>query len=316
MVVFLYNMLKSYIMSNSRYVNLLFIMIASVSCKRDLIKSPAFEVRTNKLEYKVGDSARFVFSGEPDIITFYSGEPGYEYQYRDRTEVDGGLTQLEFSSRVLYGSQTNNLRVVASTDFSGVYDSANIRSATWKDISTRFKLATAASGALSDVTASGKADISDLVLKGMPLYLAYQYVGDKPPATTPTQRTWRIQSFSLTNTLPSGIMSTLATLTSAGWIPVDVVNPANKWTVAADMLQFAPNSTLLASEDWIITKPLFVTRVSPDKGVAIKEFSQRRDSYTYAFARPGKYKITFVASNVNATDQKTVVKEVELNIIP
>lgn len=299
-----------------KHTCILSLFVLLLACRRDEISEPAFTVTTARAEYKAGDTVVFRFSGEPDIITFYSGEAGKEYRYRNRTDIEGGVTEMEFSSRVLYGSQVNNMRVVASTNFSGIYDSANIKKGTWADISSRFKLATAANGALSTVTPSGKADISDLVVKGKPLYIAYQYVGEKPPGTSPTQRTWRVQSFSMTNTLPGMPAASLVTLTNASWISVDLINTANKWTVAADMLQFAPNGTLEASEDWIITKPVFVTKVAPDKGTPIKEFSQRKNEFNYVFPTAGTYTVTLVASNTSAKEQLTVVKELTLKILP
>ncbi|RPD38670.1 DUF5017 domain-containing protein [Chitinophaga barathri] len=301
-----------------KYKNMLPLAAISLlfACKRDVVELPAFEARAEKAEYKAGDSVLFFFSGEPDIITFYSGEPGKEYRYKDRTDMEAGVTQLEFISRVLYGSQANNLKVVASNEFTGIYDSANVKKSSWVDITSRFTLATAPGGGLSANTPSGKADLSDLVVKGKPLYLGFQYLGEKPPGATPTQRTWRILGFSLTSTLPGGSPNTLVNHVSAGWLAIDVINKANKWAVAADNIQFAPNGTLEVSEDWMITKPIWVTKVAPDKGTAIKDYSKRKESYSYVFAKPGTYTVTFVGSNTSSKEIKTVVKEITLTIVP
>lgn len=302
----------------SQYKNILPLAALTLlfACKRDVVELPAFEARAGKAEYKAGDSVLFTFSGEPDIITFYSGEPGKEYRYKDRTDTEAGVTELEFVSRVLYGSQANNLKVVASNEFSGIYDSAIVKNTNWVDITNRFTLATAPAGGLSANTPSGKADLSDLVVKGKPLYIGFQYVGEKTAGTTPTQRTWRILGFSLTGTQPGGAPNTLVSHTSAGWLAVDVINRANKWAVSADNIQFSPASTLEASEDWMITKPIWVTKVAPDKGTAIKDYSKRKESYSYVFHTPGTYVVTFVGSNTSSTDVKTVVKEMTLTIVP
>lgn len=299
-----------------KYIICLLALLVLLACRKDAVKAPQFEVTTEKTAYKVGDSVVFRFKGTPDIITFYSGEAGKEYQYKDRTEVEGGVTELEFTSRVLYGSQENNLRVLASTNFTGAYDVAGIAAATWVPINDRFTLPTAPAGGLSANTPSGKANMSDLVVKGKPIYFAYQYVGEPSPGPATTQRTWRIVSWSLTNKFADGTVSTLATLANAGWLSVDVENAANKWTVAADMIQLAPMGTLLRTEDWIITKPIYVTRVSPDKGTAIKDYSQRKENFTYIFQKPGTYKVTFVAANATAFDQKELVKEVQITVMP
>lgn len=301
-----------------QYKNMLPLAALSLlfACQRDVVELPAFEARTAQTQYKAGDSVLFTFSGEPDIITFYSGEPGKEYRYKDRTDTEAGKTELEFLSRVLYGSQANNLKVVASNEFTGIYDSANVKNTNWTDITGRFTLATAPAGGLSANTPSGKADLSDLVVKGKPLYIGFQYIGEKPAGTSPTQRTWRILGFSLTGTQPGGSPNTLVSHVSAGWLAVDVINRVNKWAVAADNIQFSPNSTLEASEDWMITKPIWVTKVAPDKGAAIKDYSKRKENFSYVFAEPGTYTVTFVGANTSANEVKTVVKEITLTIVP
>lgn len=286
------------------------------ACRQEVVELPAFEARTEKIEYKAGDSVLFIFSGEPDIITFYSGEPGSEYRYKDRTDTEPGVVELEFLSRVLYGSQVNNLKVIASNEFSGIYDSANVKNTNWTDITGRFTLASAPAGGLSANTPSGKADLTDLVVKGKPLYIGFQYIGEKPAGTSPTQRTWRILDFLLTGTQPGGSPNTLVSHSSAGWLAVDVINKVNKWAASAAYIQFSPNSTLEASEDWMITKPIWVTKVAPDKGTAIKDYSKRKENFSYVFTEPGTYTVTFVGSNTSAKEVKTVVKEITLKITP
>lgn len=297
--------------------SLLAVAALMASCdKRDKLDAPDFNVSTAQSTYKVGDSVVFNFSGSPDVITFYSGEPGSEYQHRNRTELEGGTTYMSFSSRVLYGSQANNVRVMASTDFSGKYDTNAVKEATWTEITDRFTMATAPGGAVGVEIQSGVVNISDLIVKGKPIYLSYRYVGEKPPGATPTQRTWRIMSFNLNNTYPDGTVASLSNLFGAGWVNVDFQNPNNLWKneTGAGYLQFAPNSSLVESEDWAISKPFFVAQVSPDKGVAIKEYMARKSEHTYIFTEPGTYRVTFVGSNTNAKEVKPVVRELDITI--
>lgn len=310
------------VMINSKYILGLLLSPIFFSCKKEEVATPVFDVVTNKVEYNAGDSVVFNFTGEPDLITFYSGEKGKEYQFKDRMNMEGAVVNLEFSSRVLFGSQENNLSLVASTDFNGTYDSTNIYNATWVPITDRFTLASAAAGANSPApgTPSGKKDITDLVVPGKPLYIAFKYVGEKPPAATPTQRTWRFVSFSLTSTFPDGSLYSLLTLTPTNFVPVDVINKVNIWTYSVQgttpQYELAPKSTLLPTEDWLITNPVYPTRVSPDAGVAIKDYSKRLGSYTYYFKEPGEYKVTFVAANTNAKDVVAVTRELTIKVNP
>lgn len=296
-----------------RYITSLILAATLVSCdKRDQLDVPAFDVTTNKTTFKKGDSVIFRFSGSPDVITFYSGEPGYQYQFKDRTDLPGGTTNLSFSTRVLYGTQENNLRVMASNNFNGKYDVASIEAATWVNITDRFTLSTG-SGTATVETPSGVSNISDLLAAGKPIYIAYHYVGTGPLASA-QQRTWRVMSFNLNNSYPDGSVVSLANLASAGWIPVNVKNPNNVWTVTSTLVYFDPKSSLVESEDWVISKPFFVSRVEPDKGVAIKEFMARKTEHVYTYTKAGTYKVTFVGANTNAKEVKAVVKELEITI--
>ncbi|WP_256012354.1 DUF5017 domain-containing protein [Desertivirga xinjiangensis] len=295
---------------------LLGLMISSTllfSCSNE-VEAPSFDVKTEKQEYKVGDSVSFTLSGHADIITFYSGEKGKEYQFKNRTEASGKL-ELEMETQVLFGSQPDNLSVLVSTDFNNVYDTTNVRAAKWSDITKRFTLSTSAAGANGVRTSSGKVDISDLIVSGKPLYFAYKYLGQ--PVSPTSQRTWRVYSFNLTNTLEDNTVLNGATITTAGWIGLDFANPANKWTIqaAAPSLFFVPASSVIKSEDWVVTKALFPTTVTPDLGTGIKAFLEpMRKTFKYAFSAPGVYTVTFVATNAEDTNQRKSVKEVQVTV--
>lgn len=287
------------------------------SCTKTNVEAPKFDVSTDKTEYKVGDSITFKINGDPDIITFYSGEKGKEYQYKDRSNVTDGTLGLEIKTQVLYGTQPNNLRLVYSTDFNGTYDTTNVRKATWTDITNRFTLSTAAAGAVGAQVSSGVVNISDIVATNKPMYFAFKYVGDKVPSgTTTTQRTWRIYNFDLNNTLPDGSVLNVASINTGSWLALDFVNTANKWTVqgTAPALFFTPASTLNPSEDWVISKALFPTGVNPDLGTAIKSYIQKLSTYRYAFSKAGTYTVTFVAANGGKSGSESVVKQLTITV--
>lgn len=295
-----------------RHITLIALAATIVGCnKRDKLDSPDFEVTTTKTTFKKGDSVVFRFNGSPDVITFYSGEPGNEYKNRSRTQLENGKTNLSFSTRVLYGTQ-DNLRVKASTDFNGKYDSNSIKAATWVNITDRFTYSTG-SGSTTVETPSGVSDISDVAVPGKPLYIAFHYIGEGPIPSA-QQRTWRVMSFDLNNSYPDGTVISLANLANAGWIPVNVRNTANVWTVTSTLVYFDPKGTLEESDDWVISKYFFPYRVEPDKGIAIKEYMARKTEYVYKFNTAGTYKVTFVGANTNAKEVKPVVRELEITV--
>lgn len=299
-----------------KYTSALLLLFAMLSCKKQAPDEPSFEVSTDKQEYKAGDSVLFRINGYADNISFYSGEAGKEYRYKDRIESTDSKLTLSISTQVLYGAQDNNLRLMYSTDFNNQYTPAGIKAATWTEITSRFTLCTAAAGAVGVVTSSDNIDLSDLPVSGKPIYFAWKYTNEASVSAAVGARTWRIPVFNLGNKAPSGILSSIATVTTAGWLAVDVENPVNKWTIQSTtpFLYFTPASTLLPSEDWAITRALFPNAVSPDVGLGIKDYLKNMADYKYAFNSPGTYKVTFVAKNINNKGLKEVVRTLSITI--
>ncbi len=297
--------------------NLKFIIIGIAglifsACTKDDVVTPEFDVSIEKETYGVGDTVSFKIRGDADLLTFYSGEEGREYQYKDRTEYSGGKLTLSMNTQVLYGSQQGNLKLLCSTDFNGIYDAENLKAASWTDISSRFTWANAAAGAVGVRTESGLVDISDIIEEGKPLYFAFKYVGDAN--TDKSMRTWRIYNFDLTNQVSATSNLSIATRANAGWIAVDFANPANVWTLNnTTMIYFTPASSLIYTEDWAVSGALFPNKVAPDIGLPVKSILDEMKDYQYTFTKAGEYKVTFVAANANQLTMASKIKE--LNII-
>ncbi len=289
------------------------ISFSAVSCRKDEVAMPDFDVRLEKQEYKVNEQVNFLFSGSANTITFYSGESGKEYKFKDRVEFENTVLKVNMATQVLYGSQANNLRLMVSSDFKGIYDTAHVKEATWTNISDRLVFGGATE------TPSGDAEITDLYVSGKPLYLAFRYVGEAAPAgaTTTTQRLWRIYKFNVTNTFPNGLSNIVTDRIGAGWTAVDFANPNNSWTFNnASMIYFSPNSSLVYTEDWAITKALYPNRTNPDTGTPVKQYvDDMKPSYSQVFSSPGTYKVSFVATNVTNKGQQSVVKELDITVV-
>ncbi|TZF81832.1 DUF5017 domain-containing protein [Pedobacter sp. BS3] len=303
-------------MNSLKYIIGIAAILSFSYCRKDVVEEPSFNVTTDKTEYHVGDSVTFKFSGYADVIGFYSGETGKEYRYKDRTEVTDSKLLLNISTQVLYASQANNLHLMYSTDFNGKYTVDGLQTATWTEITDRFTLSTAAANGVGTVTPSGDVDLSDLPVSGKPIYFAWKYTAQASATAALGGRTWRIPVFNLTSKTAGGSTATLATVTTAGWIAIDVLNTANKWTIQSTTpyLYFAPAGTLNASEDWVITGMFFPNKVTPDVGAGIKTYLDTMKDYKYAFNQAGTYTVTFVANNANNNGQKTVVKQLTLTI--
>ena len=331
-----------------KYLIIATFLFAVVACNKDVnVKSIDFDASSAKTNgvaatsFKTTDTVQYKFNGNPDIITFFSGEAGKNYEFRNRVSVSG-IPQLQFTSLRANGTQANSLAVLVSSDFKGVVTNtsfgvvtrdtastnANIAAATWSDITTRSTLSAGAA------TPSGIVDLSDFLKEGKPIYIAFKYV-----ATSGTvQNKWTITGLTVNNVLPDATSYTIANLNAPttaytnygnstyapGWaVSYDPLKNNNKYAwVFTDKtsLVITGATTVLASnasaEAYAIMGPIDLSRVTPDFGVGIKTIIAKLPNYTYMYNTAGTYKSVFVASNSTDGGTNSVVKEVPITITP
>lgn len=326
------------------------LLFACIACNKQTdVKPVSFDVSSTRLNGTPGtsfsntDTVNFVFNGNPDIITFYSGKTGKRYDYKDRTSATG-IPQLQFSTIRANGSQANSLALMVSSDFQGIVTktiygvltrdtattNANIAAATWTDITSRATLSTGGTTAVS----SGIIDLTDFVNQGKPVYIAFKY-----NATAGSiQNKWTISMLLLNNVLSDGTTYTIASLngpTTAitnygnttygpGWaVSFDPAKDANKyaWVYTDKTSLVITGATTVAAatapaEAWAIMGPVDLTRVTPDFGVGIKAISARLAFYQYKYSAAGTYNAVFVASNNTIDGSSVIVKKTSLTINP
>lgn len=307
-------------------------LLALASCKRstDVPSVASFTATADSSTHTLGVAATFRFTGNPDYITFYSGETGRRYAYRNRVS-EAGTATLQFTSALNAGAQANSLHLVVSSDFKGVVTGdtvttrANIAAATWTDITSRATLATS-----STAVASGAVDVTDFATAGKPVYIAFKYVADAGSI----QNKWTITGLTVTNTLADASVYTIANLVanntpittnyggvstfSPGWLPFPVSNTFN-WVVTAGtslVITGAATAALAtaSSEAWVLMGALNLQKVTPDVGVAIKNMSAQLPAYTYTYSAAGTYNAVFVAANANKDAADSVSRTVPLTI--
>lgn len=287
------------------YIACFLIMAA---CSKEKVVTPDFEVITVAQTYRVGDTVTFSFSGNPDNITFYSGEPGHNFDYRTRTVADNDL-QIEFKTLVQYALIYDNLKVLVSTDFNGIYDAENLQAATWTDISD---LATFSEGA--DNISSGNISLKPYAKDNSLLYVAFHYTDYQK---TQGQNRWVIRTFNADKVSPEGAVSPMATMSTAGWKAIDLKNSARVWTITtAQLLMYGGTADDADNDDWVVSKGFDFRTVEPDRGVALKNVSNRLYKQTYVYTEPGTYKAVFEISSVRYNGEKRAYKELTLQITP
>ncbi|HWB90769.1 MAG TPA: DUF5017 domain-containing protein [Puia sp.] len=280
------------------------------ACNSKDVASADFTVTPATATYKAGDTAWFYFKGNPYNLTFYSGEPGHDYQYRMRTQAMG-RDVLQFNSATVSSTLPAGLQVLVSTDFTGEYDSAGVANPNvhWTDITSRAKLATGTTS-----TASGQVDISDFIAAAKPLFLAFRYTAAK---TTTAQRTWTVTSLAINNIIgDSTYIFPVATIADGGWTVINMDSTAVKWTVSSAQLQVkggAANSP--ATENWVVSRGVDLGRALPDAGVPVKNISNNKVvSYFHIYTQPGTYTASFAGTNTTIYDSKSSLRQVQVNI--
>jgi hypothetical protein len=273
------------------------------------VDATGFTVTTDKETYTTTDTVKFAFTGNPWYLTFFSGEPYHQYQYRDRFTADG-KPQISFTSTMTVGSQTNTLRLLVSTDFSGVYDSTNVYNATWTDLTDKVTFSSVAD------TKSGDIDLSSFLDGDKPVYIAFKYTG----AAKKAQRTWTIKTLAVDNVLNDGTSYEVLGIgeSTLGFKSIAMKVPAIAWTISATQLQIKGYTTDLNSvadtEGWVVSKPINLRKVFPDTGTQLKNMTTSMSTLNYIYGTTGSYKATFVATNANRYSEKSDVKEIDITV--
>ncbi len=298
------------------------LLLAVTACDKQIELAPGlddFQVHTASNTYKVGEEVVFNLSGDPNLITFYSGEQYHDYAYKDGRTVVVNNTLLSFTSAnpSAAGAQPRQFSVWVSTDFNGNYtDFSHVSAATWTEITNRFTYATSGT-----FVQSGQKDLSDLLVAGKPTYIAFRYV-TRPQKTNGAVRSFLVQTFSLTAET-SGQPVTITDQTNAGFRIVE----QNPETAPSRSAITATRVTLLgtlftdahdpATETWAISKGFDTGNIDmgPDLPVAIKgNENPRLDEHRYVYTEPGTYRVVFVATNANVNDSKQVIRELDVTI--
>ncbi len=292
-----------------KYIFCLAVMGVMSSCMKEKIASADLTVTTDRTVYNVGDTVTFHFSGNPDNIVFYSGEPGHDYNLKDRQYADNDL-QIDFKTLVQWGVIYDNLKLLVSNDFNGVYDKTNVAAATWVDISEKAvfsdKLDNVPSGTISLLPYVSKVDTASL-------YVAFRYTDFQKQQ----QNRWIVRSFNANKVSPEGVVTNVATMATGGWKAISFLNDSQVWTIsAAQLLMYGGPATATDNDDWVITKGFKVRESVASKGKALKNISTTMQEYKHVFSAPGNYNVVFETSSIWYSGAKNGKTELNIEIKP
>ncbi|MDP4269298.1 MAG: DUF5017 domain-containing protein [Bacteroidota bacterium] len=344
------------------------------SCNKDIVPYElSFDVKVfnnaqiEKDTFRVNDTINFKFSGNPDFITFYSGELGREYRNVNRTSQKSYLDTLSFSSKMdtVASSGNGTLKLYVSTNLKAytqynTADSLAVLAAGWKDISSRATWATS-----TTTVSSGKISLNAEAQTDSLVWLAFRYQASPNVA----QSSWSITNILLKHTadnatytlltpatvvpttFPSyslspgwGVVDLQKRIGTRGWIPYNGTSisatggpslvPATGQSYATSAStnrlavtgSFKDPTSATNVDTWIIAGPIDLSRVYPDYGVQIKNYSENamtmskgfyaslKANYTYKFTKAGTYTVVFVAGNATKDGQVSGTKSVTITV--
>ena len=286
-----------------------------LACKQEVeVETPDFKVDFEKRTYKVGEPVTFKFSGEPGLITFYSGQLLNDYAFNEGRIVPAGKITMGMTVSKPYAAPYDQISILASTDFNGKYNIDDIKAATWQDITSRFTIPMAVT---SGYIPAGNPDISDLMVDGKPLYVVIRFV-ELPTHTSRSNWLFQQLRISTTTVLGSEIL-----LDQTGFrIVISADKNSGRSSIATSgtiTLRGNNTGTRVLTEDWCISGPITSAPIDkgPDRPIVVKNNSDPvMNEFTYEYSTPGTYKVYFKAFNANLYGAKEVLKEAgEITIV-
>lgn len=304
-------------------ISVLLLALVIMSCKKNEVLQPTFDVKVPKSTYKVGEPVPFTFNGNPDFISFYSGQFGNDYAFSKGRIMDIKTFSMSFQTRLQAGGQNKQLSVLISSNYNGEKNMADVKAATWTDLTSLFSF----SLTTLDYFSSGEVDLSAIVTdKTKPLYVAFRYITLPQTTANGVYRNTVVRNF-LFNTKTDAGNSTAMDQISAGWILLEdgsiLESGRNVVNASSGILTLRGNITtagkLVQTEVWAISKPVNLNAIDmgPDKGTPVKGISDPVPSvYNFAYTTPGTYKVVFSAANSTLYGEKSITKEANITIAP
>lgn len=326
---------------------------AFASCDRDSVEPVAFSVSAPQ-SVVAGHPVTFEFEGNPDYITFYSGEKDACYDNRDRTQLDRVASlDLSYYAKMQYAENYDYvgkriLRVMISTSYDG---SGNIDPSQWRELTDPDQ---AVNGKYleplvlktSTVVEQPSAEINLDEYKDQNFYLAVRYAcpphtgvkskGDIVPGTSrvytyDNRPRVEVNGLKLTKKDEAGNTYIVEDMASEFGFRTILVNSktATNFNISSYRLQMQGMEYVTDTngnvEDidqnydmdvWLVSKMMNARDVTPDYGTPVKSANARVLSFQHTYYRPGIYKAVFVATNANKWNGTSSVHEVTVEVKP
>lgn len=305
----------------------LFIAFAFFSCKKE-VDDVKFDVNVDASgTLLVGQPVVFNIVGNPNYVTFYSGENGANYEHRNTTSLNetGMKAFLRFTAKVESAAANNSLSLLMSDSFKALVannyktDSTAIVDGTWADLTTIAALPTT-----QNQEKAIEVDVTNYLNKQATVAFKYATI----PHATIQQPKWTISNFRIVLQLANGYERESQDSLRRGFLPFDFNNKtapytnsaaAGRWNITTNQKSFvmtntAAGLTQVSNLDYVVSRPMLLNTVSPDFGVTVKSVKDRINSYSYVFEKPGVYNVVFVAKNADSESEKEIIKRITVDV--
>ena len=337
--------------------------LALTACENELVKDAELNIGVETsdavsfdgqqtITVKKGTPVNFLIDGDPDFLTFYSGEIGAEYRNRERTTVameDIESSELTVTIEAQYGNPKDILSVFIAEDFKGLTkedfeaDSVAVESADWQTLIDKApskddpgvpQVANFNAGVNTPV------DMTPYLNKDITLGFCYKGV-----TNTAVQSKFYFKNLQIRNVMKNGQVITIDaksfgfTALNMYYRHPDVVNanvsPSRKnvlegkpyatvtnntcgmWNLV-NMNNFFIHSTAAKTPlmySWLVSDKLVINACTPDSGVGIKNMTDDLNTYAHTYNKVGTYTATFVARNANYKKQTEAVREYTVKVV-
>lgn len=327
-------------------------MLAAGCDQTDITAPVEFEVTLDESNvYEAGEEIKFNFSGNAENIAFFSGELGHQFRYKDRysvpvEEIDSAKLVMNVLTQYSYARAPGSALYLYS---SGTYDGAvkgedykadstyvrKIRAEGMKDWTPIDSIPNAAYN--NQLTRQMEWAEKEFKIETDQLDNFSFFIWFKPISRNLTIRKKCFMAGTL-NVYFKDAPTQAVNFRSMGWTPFNMsYNPkitdpyaTTTWAVyeGGFLYDFAQQSEIVFNggcfstnsgdlyecEIAAVTTPVALNGVEPDTGIAIKNITEKKDSYSYVFTKPGTYKVAFEATNVSYLGMTRVDREIELTI--
>lgn len=285
-----------------------FLLTSALASCSDEAPRATMSVSLESTTVKAGEPACFLIDSDADNIVFYSGEPGHEYNLRDRRFADNDL-MVDFVS---YTDQSTgihpNFQLLVSSDFNGIYDPDNVAAATWTDVTDLFTLPEKT----GQNTPSGSVNLKEYAGDDNEslIYFAFRYYDLDGVAV---KNRWVVRSISINKVSPEGGIATIADIKTAGWQNV-IMSGTAQWTLPGSQLLAAGNTSTNDKDMWAVSAGFNIHTSEPSTGIVLKNLATQLDRYTYTYETPGSYEAVFASSSVWYNSENSAVTSVTVTV--